>query len=481
MYAGTQQPPLLAPLTQEDLGKLQVHLPALKIVSFRGPGHSGGVVSSLSPLTKQLGTQVHWVALSGVPSEENSHVTGFTFHRPELPAQLLEAHGRAIHEYLWPLLHGLPQRAVFDSESWKNFRQMSSVIANQALQVSSRSFPTLVWLHDFEMSLVAPLLGMDAGVILCHFWHAPWPNPDIMVESPVASEMVDALLYNKLLGFHTLDYARNFLATVQLVLPDAVVDFHALTVTYRGRVTQVTAMPLGIDFPYWQRLSKASRIAAESLSVRYRLAQQVILGVDRLDYAKGILEKLAGLETFLETYPEWFRRFHYVQLAQPVEVKTQAFEEYRQQVLQRIASINEKYRTGGWEPIVLIERQFEHPELASWYQVADVLAVTPVRDGLNLIAKEYVACRLDEQGTLVLSSQAGVAAELMSGALMVDPQLRREIATALSRALSMPIEEKRRRMVSMRHVVGWNRLHDWACGFLRQAIVTNPHKLLNVL
>lgn len=481
MYAGTQQPPLLAPLTQEDLGKLQVHLPALKIVSYRGPGHSGGVVSSLSPLTKQLGTQVHWVALSGVPGGEDSHISGFTFHRPEMPAQLMELHGRAIHQYLWPLLHGMPQRAVFDAEAWRSFRQLSGVIANQALQVSSRSFPTLVWLHDFEMALVAPLLGMDAGVILCHFWHAPWPNPEIMVESPVAGEMVEALLYNKLLGFHTLDYARNFLSTVQLIIPEALVDFHAMTVSYRGRVTRVVAMPLGIDFPYWQRLSRSSRVMSESLSVRYRLAQQVILGVDRLDYAKGILEKLSGLETFLEMYPDWFRRFHYVQLAQPVEVKTPAFEEYRSQVLARIAAINDKYRTDGWEPIVLIEGQFEHAQLAAWYQCADVLAVTPVRDGLNLIAKEYVACRLDEQGTLVLSSQAGVAAELMSGALMVDPQLRREIAGAMARALSMPVEEKRRRMVSMRHVVGWNRLHDWACGFLRQAIASTPEQLLSAV
>lgn len=475
MHAGTQQPPLLAPLTQEDLGHLQIHLPALKIISFRGPGQSGGVVSSLSPLTKQLGAKVHWIALTGVPSgEESNNSAGFTFHRTDAAPDYVEANGRAINEYLWPLLHGMTSKATFDPDSWRNFKELSQVIANQSLKISSRSFPTLIWLHDFEMVLVAPLLSMDAGVIVSHFWHAPWPEPQVMATSPVAREMVEALLSNRLVGFHTNTYASNFLRTVIEVVPEAQVDLKAMTITYRGHVTRVVAMPLGIDFAYWQRLARGSRVESEAIPVRYRLAQQIILGIDRLDYTKGVIEKLDGLEAFLEANPDWSRRFHYVQLAQQVDSRTSALDDYSTMVLKRVNAINEKYRTDGWEPIVYMEGQLNHADLAAWYQAADVLAVTPLRDGLNLIAKEYVACRLDEQGALVLSKEAGVSAELMSGAMMIDPSSRTEIAQALSRSLTMGVEEKRRRMVSMRHVVGWNRLHDWACGFLRYALGGDP-------
>lgn len=477
MQAGTQQPPLLAPLTQEDLGHLQVHLPAMKIISYRGPGHSGGVVSSLSPLTKQLDTQVNWIALSGVPSNEEGPVPGFTFHRPDVAAPVAEANSRALHEYLWPLLHGLADKAQFDADAWRSFRQLSQTIASHSFNVSSRSFPTLVWLHDFEMCLVPPMLPNDAGVILSHFWHAPWPEADVMVASPVGKEIVDSMLNNKVIGFHTQEYADNFLNTVKKLVPEAVVDMAQMTVVNRGAVTHIVSMPLGIDFQYWQRIARASRVESESIGVRYRLANQILLGVDRLDYTKGILEKLDGLEAFMKKHPDYARRFHYVQLAQPIEQRTPAFDEYKLKVEQRVKEINETYRLDGWEPVVYVESNMPHQQLAAWYQASDMLVVTPVRDGLNLIAKEYVACRLDEQGVIVLSNQAGVSAELVSGAVLVDATSADEIAAAILRGLSMPVEEKRRRMVSMRHVVGWNRLHDWACGFLRFAITASREPL----
>jgi trehalose 6-phosphate synthase len=471
MHAGTQQPPLLAPLTQEDLGQLQIHLPALKIISYRGPGHQGGVVSSLSPLTKQLGTQVNWIALSGVPEGQDQAVPGFTFHRPDVSPHFAEQNARAVHEYLWPLLHGLTDKAQFDADAWKAFRQLSQTIASQSLKVSMRSFPSLVWFHDFEVCLVPPMLPMDAGVILSHFWHAPWPEAEVMVASPVGREIVESLLHNKVIGFHTQEYADNFLDTAKKILgSEGSVDIAKMTVTYRNNTTHIVSMPLGIDFQYWQRLARTARVEAESLSVRHRLANQILLGVDRLDYTKGILEKLNGLEAFLQKHPDWARRFHYVQLVQHMEQQSPALDAYRSALEKRVREINETYSVDGWEPIVYIEGTMGHQRLAAWYQAADMLLVTPVRDGLNLIAKEYVASRLDEQGVVVLSNQAGVSAELVSGALLVDANAPDEIAHAMLRGLSMPVEEKRRRMVSMRHVVGWNRLHDWACGFLRFAL-----------
>lgn len=472
MVIATQQPHLLSPLTAEDLGRLQVHLPALKIFSYRGPGESGGVASSLAPLTKQLGTKVQWIALSGVPSQEDNPIAGFSFHRPELAEDMLAKSGKAVQNYLWPLFHGISERAHFDAEEWKNFKQLSLTLAHQSQKVVSRSFPTLIWLHDFEMVLLAPMLSMDAGVILAHFWHVPWPAPETIVSSPVGLELTEALLSNKLLGFHTAEYADNFLNTVCQLVPQAQVDLQNRTVVHRGHTVQVVAMPLGLDYTYWQRLARSTRAQAEAIPVSQRLAQQIVLGVDRLDYTKGVLEKLNGLELFLKTNPDLHRRFHYVQLAQPAPGDCPELLEYAALVRNKARQLNEQFKKDSWEPVIWMEGHFNHSQLSAWYQAADVLAVTPLRDGLNLIAKEYIACRQDEQGVLVLSDTAGCAVELVSGAELVDPLSPESVANAFVRALTLEVEEKRRRMVSMRHVVAWNRLHDWACGFLHQAIGT---------
>ncbi|MBY0550966.1 MAG: trehalose-6-phosphate synthase [Candidatus Obscuribacterales bacterium] len=471
MFTATKQPHLLSPLTPEDLGQLQVQLPALNIFSYRGPGQSGGVASSLAPLTRQLGTKVQWIALSGVPEPDDRPIAGFSFYKPDVPEEIINRQGQAVHNYLWPLFHGIEDKIRYDAEEWKNFRQLSVMLAHQSQRIAMRSFPTLVWLHDFEMALLAPLLSMDAGVILAHFWHVPWPSPELMKKTPAGLEITEALLSNRLLGFHTEEYADNFLRTVEELIPDATVDFVNLTVKYHGRTTTVLPMPLGLDYPYWQRLARGSKLQAEALPVTHRLAHQIILGVDRIDYTKGILEKLDGVEKFLAENPDYYRRCHYVQLAQPFTPNTD-FTDYLHKVRERVKAINTRFRKDSWEPIVWMEGYFDHQQLSAWYQAADVLAVTPVRDGLNLIAKEYIACRLDEQGAIVLGEKAGCASELISGAILIDSENSDTIAAGIQQALSMGVEEKRRRMVSMRHVVAWNRLHDWACGFLRQALAS---------
>jgi trehalose 6-phosphate synthase/phosphatase len=243
-----------------------------------------------------------------------------------------------------------------------------------------------------------------------------------------------------------------------------------MEIRHRRQTTAVVVMPLGIDFNLWQRLARQARPLAEAISVKYKLANQIVLGVDRLDYNKGILEKLNGIEKFLEAAPAWQRRFHFVQLAQAPQSDDSSYSSYVSTVERRVAEINSKFASDGWQPVILMKGQVSQSELAAWYQAADVLAVNPLRDGLNLIAKEYVASRLDEQGALILSRTAGCAAELAQGALLIDPSSAEQFATALQQALSMDVEEKRRRMTSMRRVVGWNQLHDWALGFLRQAL-----------
>jgi trehalose 6-phosphate synthase/phosphatase len=479
MSSLTQTPPLLSPISTDELGQLQLYLPSLKVVSYRGPGESGGVPTSLEPIVKRLGSKIHWFAVSGVPSDKDERLTSFAFHNPEIPQSIIESHKKLATGYLWPLLHGMPEKAVFDQENWKAFRLLNEMLATEVLTNASQSFPTLVWLHDYQLSLVAPLISMQAGVLLCQFWHVPWPEPQVIADSPIGKEIVESLLCNRVLGFHTTEYATNFLNTVQELLPNAAVDMLKMEVRRRRQTTKIVVMPLGIDFNLWQRLAKSSRPIAEAISVKYRLANQIVLGVDRLDYNKGVLEKLNGIEEFLEKSPTWQRRFHYVQLAQTPQSLDHSFVKYAQAVEQRVEEINAKFGSDGWQPIILLNGQVEQSELSAWYQAADVLAVNPVRDGLNLIAKEYVASRLDEQGAVILSRHAGCAAELAQGAILIDPSSPSEFATALQQALSMEVEEKRRRMTSMRRVVGWNQLHDWALGFLKQSLGAKSESYLN--
>lgn len=470
MPALIQRPSLLAPLSAEDIGQLKVALPSLNVLSYQGPGDNGGVSNSLEPLAKQLESKVRWLAVSGLPEKLEPVSVGFSFHRLHLPPDLLKRQANFLRNYLHPLFHGHQQHIDFDPEAYKAFRHFNELAAADSLAITDDSYPALFWLHDYQLLLTAPLLAAQAGVILCHFWHVPWPAAEIMVQSAIAREILEALLANRLLGFQTEEYAQNFLNTVQEVIPEARVDQLSMQVSYQQNTTELAVMPLGIDFAYWQKLAKSSRPKSAAIPKKFALANQLVLAVDRLEQSKGLLEKLCGLEIFLQNEPSWHRRFHYVQLTQEPHFSSAGQHNYKKTVLDKVQSINATYNRQGWQPILWLEDSFSQEELASWYQAADVMCVTPISDGLNLIAKEFTASRLDEQGVLILSRQTAAAAELSTGALLVDARQPQEIAQALSTSFSMSFEEKRRRMLSMRHVVAWNRLDDWALGFLQQAI-----------
>jgi trehalose-6-phosphate synthase len=469
--------PLLTPFSTEDLGQLQLNLPSLKVVSYRGPGASGGVSTSLGPVVRRLGTKINWFAVSGLPEHTSAQ---FDFYAAKIPPALLEMHRKISTGYLWPLLHGMPEKAEFDAESWKGFRHVNAIVAAECLDSPYQSFPTLFWLHDYEVALVAPLVAVHAGIILTHFWHTPWPAAEVMTASPIARELVEALLCNKVLGFHTAEYATNFLNTVQELFPNATVDMLRMEVRHQNRPTRIVVMPLGIDFDLWQRLAKSNRAMAEAISTKFASGNRMILGVDRLDYSKGVLEKLNGFEEFLIQNPQHHNRVQYIQIGQKAQSQDEQYQDYANQVVSKAEAINKKFGNEQWQPITYMEKHLHQRELAAWYQAADVLAVNPVRDGLNLIAKEFVASRQDEQGVLLLSQKAGCAAELSQGAITIDPQSTHEFARGLAFALSLEPDDRRKRMVTMRRVVGWNRLHDWALGFLRESIANKTSAGANV-
>jgi trehalose 6-phosphate synthase/phosphatase len=468
----------------DRLDRLDVVLPTVNVISFSGPGESGGVPASLAPIVKRLGTRVNWFAISNLPKPQERkgdkrstarNENGFAYYSPKVADWLINAHYEVSHDYLSPLLHSRgdePDATTqkFEPESWKSYRQLCEAVASECLTVASNSFPTLCWLHDYQLALAAPLLAAQAGLILCQFWHVPWPKASVIKKSPIGRELTEALLKNKLVGFHTDEYADNFLDTVAAILPTAQVNCQERTIVYNGRSTQLTVMPLGIDLPFWQRLAQASKPHSESLIPRHGLASQIILGVERLEQTKGVIERIAGIEKLLEDHPTHRRRFHYVQISQPGKGIGAEARAYEQLVEARIEAVNKKYFQDGWQPIIHIKGNLEQSQLAAWYQAATAVSVNSLSDGLNLIAKEYVACRSDEQGVVILSRQAGASRELAQGALLVDPTSPKSVSDAFNLALGLESEEKRRRMSAMRRMIGWNQLHNWALGFLRQAL-----------
>jgi trehalose-6-phosphate synthase len=475
-------PPAISPpssltnLALETQTETEIALPNVSVISYSGPGSHGGLPASLSPMVKRLNTRVNWFALTDVPDNDfspkaQSAASGFTFHHPRVPAWLVADHKRFCQEYLSPLMHGSAAPDAFSPDLWKSFRQLNELVASHCLMANSQSFPSLFWLHDYQLVLASPLLSSQAGLVLCQFWHVPWPEAELIIESPCGKDLTSALLQNRLVGFHVRQYAVNFLKCVEHFYPRATVDFQNLTVDLQGRTTQITVMPLGIDVPYWQKLATQARPQAGAIATNMGLASQIILGVDRLEPSKGLLERLAGIEYMLEHFPQTQKRFHFVQIAEPVKQASGLLSDYQAQVESKIKAINQKYAQGTWSPIVYINQTLSQSSLAAWYQACDVLSVNSIADGLNLIAKEFVASRLDEQGVLVLSQNAGVVSELARGALLVEPTNAEHVGKALYSALTFDSEEKRRRMLLMRHVISWNQLHDWALGFLRKAIL----------
>jgi len=478
MNSATTTPVLLAPITEEEIERFELYLPTVNVISYAGPGVTGGVPASLEPVVRRLGTRVNWFALSELPQANTNFAPpskgtaggGFSYYAPLAPKRLFDAHQKVVNGYLWDLLHGFINKSVFDAEAWKSFRALCQSVASECITTASESFPTICWLHDYQLALAAPVLASQHGIVLSQFWHAPWPQPEIMVNAPIGRELVQAMLHNKLIGFHTEEYAENFLLTAAVVLEDAAVDLKNSKITYKGRTTTVSVLPLGVDMPYWQEMAAQSKPYSEALAEKLGLASQFILGVERLEYTKGILERLNGLELMLKTNPSEHRRFHYVQISQEAKLDGTAQLEYARLVEAKIASINKEYGREGWVPIIHLKGKLDHQQLAAWYQAATALSINSISDGINVIAKEFVACRNDQQGVLILSKAAGCARELAQGAYLVDPKSPVDISNAFKAALSINSEEKRRRMTSMRDVLTWNQLHNWALSFLRLAM-----------
>jgi trehalose 6-phosphate synthase/phosphatase len=363
---------------------------------------------------------------------------------------------------LWPLFHYLIDRLPFRTESWDAYRSVNERFARLAAQHYQPG--DTIWVHDYQLALVPAMIReVLPEARIGFFLHIPFPAAEVLRIFPWGKELLSGLLGADLIGFHTLSYARHFgnsLIHLLGLTPD--VDH----VRLGGRRVHFGAFPMGIDAAQFKDDACSPDVEARTAAIRAEAGGlRVLLGIDRLDYTKGIPRRLHAVERLLELHPEWQGKIRFVQIAVPSRTQVAEYGTFTSEVNELVGRINGNFGTPSWVPIHYLYRGFSQRELVSLYQAADVMAVTPLRDGMNLVAKEYVASRADGKGVLVLSEFAGAAAE-MAEALLVNPYDVDALAHALHTALLMPEEEQRPRMEALqKRVAEWD-VHRWARDFL---------------
>ena len=374
------------------------------------------------------------------------------------------------NEGLWPLCHIAHVRPTFRADDWAKYVAVNRRFA-KAVVAESRSSNPIVLVQDYHLALLPKLIRdelPDATVIT--FWHIPWPNPEVFAILPWREELLAGLLGSSILGFHTRFHVNNFVDTVDREL-EARVDRETFTVSYGGRNTAVKRYPISIEWPpaeaaHWPSIADCRA----AVRARYAIPDDVVLGVgvDRMDYTKGILERFRAVERLMELEPQWIGRFTFVQVCAPTRSRIEEYQAFETRVRTLAEQINVRFQRGPWSPIVLRVEHAEPPEVYQHFRAADLCFVSSLHDGMNLVAKEFVAARDDERGVLILSQFTGAARELPE-ALVVNPYDIDQCAAALHLALTMPDVEQRDRMYLMRALVREFNVYRWAGRMLLDA------------
>jgi trehalose-6-phosphate synthase len=376
------------------------------------------------------------------------------------------------NEGLWPLCHIAHTRPTFRASDWEYYQQANRKFADALLEEMAGIKEPVVLVQDYHFALLPRLLKAqrpDARVAI--FWHIPWPNPQAFGICPWQRELLDGLLGADLVGFHIQAHCNYFLETVDNVL-ESRVDWEHFAINRRGHLTRVRPFPISvvISEPTGDSLSKSGSVYLERAGLFKELGVEATFmgfGVDRVDYTKGILERFRGIERFLEKYPIYHGQFTFVQIGAPSRIHIKRYQDLMGEIESEVDRINWRFQKGNWRPIVFVKRHHTHLEIEHYYRAADLCLVTSLHDGMNLVAKEFVAAREDEGGVLILSCFTGASRDLRD-ALVVNPYDIEELAEAVRFALEMDPEERKMRMRQMRQGVRETNIYRWAADLIKE-------------
>jgi alpha,alpha-trehalose-phosphate synthase [UDP-forming] len=439
---------------------------------------TGGLTAGLDPVLQRAnGTWIAWGdgdADFDVADEHNCVTVppgedAYTLQRVELSQEAVDSYYYGFsNQILWPLCHEFPDLIEEGDADWSNdfdwYRTVNEhfaeAVANHATEES------VVWIQDYHFALAPRMIRerIPDTATIAHFWHIPWPTSQTFARCPDGQQLLEGLLGNDLLGFHVERYAELFLECVEEFLPDAEVDRDEKVVRYDGTATRLVTAAMGIDADsYDEDARSVDDDDVTALLERHDVPADttLALGVDRLDYSKGIPERLSAIERLLEDHPEWRGEFTFFQKATPSRTNIPAYQRLGELVRSEIERINGRFGTDDWEPIVYTEEYVSHENLCGLYRQADVMVISPLLDGMNLVAQEYVASSVDGDGALVLSDRTGAHERLGTNTLTIDPTDTDAFAAQLEAALSMPSAERRRRMHALRTRVFDADLEAW--------------------
>ena len=440
---------------------------------------ASGLVTALEPVLQAC--QGTWIANGSGNADrdvvdDHDHIA-VPPHRPSYTLRrvwLSEEEERGYYEGfsnegLWPLCHIAHTRPVFRPGDWMYYQRVNRRFADAVLDEMEGTKSPVLLVQDYHFALL-PRMVKDArpDARVSVFWHIPWPNAEAFGICPWQRELIDGLLGADLIGFHIQTHCNNFLQTVDRAV-EALSDWDRFEVSRKGHVTRVRPYPISVAFSHEQQSAQVIRITGEgraSLFAELGIEASLLgVGVDRLDYTKGILERFRGVERFLELYPVYERRFSFIQIGAPSRTDIPRYRQFLDEVTAEAERINARFQAGRWKPIVLLKRHHSHEEIERYFRAASVCLVTSLHDGMNLVAKEFVASRDDNRGSLILSTFTGAAREL-TDAILVNPYDVDQMANAIHQALEFSEEEQVARMSRMRKTVYEHNIYRWAASLL---------------
>jgi trehalose 6-phosphate synthase len=438
---------------------------------------SGGLVTAMAPVMRRNGGT--WIGWPGCPKDapaeellrEHSEQERFTLKPVPVSEDEVAKYYRGFsNQTIWPLFHDLLGYCEFDADQWETYCAVNRRFAEVTAEAIQGNSP--VWVHDYQLLLVGRYLR-ELGVQndIDFFLHIPFPSSDLIRRLPWRREIMYALMDYDHIGFQTRHDYRNFMQSVRMFVEDTRVHSkrnHSF-VLHNERTIELGIYPISIDFKEFDSGARSQEVADSAWYFRENLrSDKLVLGLDRLDYTKGIPERFLAFERALEKYPELRGHLALVQVVVPSRVTVPQYQGLKEQLDQLAGRINGRFSTDRWIPIHYMFRHLNRNQLLGYYKASEIALITPLRDGMNLVAKEYCAASIENNGVLILSEFAGAADQLAHGALMVNPYDLERAADAIFAAYIMDDEEKTRRMKALRSEVRRNDVHKWLRQFMEK-------------
>jgi trehalose 6-phosphate synthase/phosphatase len=416
-----------------------------------------------------------WVGWPGaeVPADQQDAVRDYGRQFRASPVFLPEASAHRFYhgfcnQTLWPLFHYFPSITQYEEEDWQNYQSVNAAFAEALLPVLRPD--DIVWVHDYQLMLLPRLLRQHFPEMpIGFFLHIPFPSFEVFRLLPRLwrAELLEGVLGANVVGFHTHDYTRDFLTSVMRTLG---YEHQLGSLSLRDRVVKVDTFPMGIDFERFSEAARSSATETQVAELRARCgALRVIFSVDRLDYTKGLINRLRGYELFLKRNPQWHGKVVFVLSVAPSRVGVESYRAMKQELEETVGRIAGAYGNVNWNPLIYQYRNVSFDEIVALYRACDVALITPLRDGMNLVAKEFIASRPDQTGVLILSEMAGAAKE-MGEALIVNPFHSDDFARVLEQALTMPVEEQIKRNQVLQDRLRRYDVNRWADEFLQSIL-----------